>query len=367
MKAMQRQVNEEYKISSFLVLYLVCSMQIGIGILSFQRAVVEKAGNDALFAVFIAGGIVHILLLMIFKILQNGQGDLITIHYDIFGKYIGALFSLIWIVYFWSISLVVIRSYIEVVQVWMFPEMNVFFFCLILFCLVTYIITGGFRIVTGICFLGILIPSYLVLTFIFPLGHTDFRNLLPMWNHSYKEMILGTKEMFLSFLGVGTILMYYPFIKNPEKTQKWAHLGSFISTIVYGILLLLSLAYFSVEHLTKNIYPTLTMWKMVEFSFVERFEYIGISSWILIILTNICLALWCASRGIRQLFGLNQRITLLIMLLFLLIFNLLVEDKQQIATIRNIVAWMGLSLLVAYVPLLFALSFILPWKRGRKH
>ncbi|WP_240468555.1 GerAB/ArcD/ProY family transporter [Gracilibacillus sp. YIM 98692] len=358
MKAMQRKVNERYMITASLVFFLIHSMQIGIGILSYQQDIVKSAGNDSWIAVIFAGLIVHIIIWMMYKILKNGKGDLITIHYDLFGKWLGGIFSLIWIIYYWAIGLVVIRSYLEVVQVWMFPDISIWQFSLIFLSLVYYLLIGGFRVVTGICFLGVVIPAYLLLTLIFPIEFTEFRNLLPIWNHSLKDISLATKDMTLSYLGLSTLLMFYPYLKNPERSQKWAHGGNLLTMLLYAGLMILSIAYFGQGYLSRIIWPTLTMWKIVELPFVERFEYVGISSWALIILPNICLSFWAASRGVRQLLRFSQRKALIGMLLMTWIIIYFLQERQQIEMLSSYVSMTGFYLIVIYLPLLFVFSYL---------
>ncbi|WMX58567.1 GerAB/ArcD/ProY family transporter (plasmid) [Peribacillus sp. R9-11] len=40
--------------------------------------------------------------------------------------------------------------------------------------------------------------------------------------------------MVFQFLGFETLLMFYPFIKNPEKSKKWARFGV-LFTIFYTL------------------------------------------------------------------------------------------------------------------------------------
>ena len=51
--------------------------------------------------------------------------DLVAIHKDLFGKWVGNAFNILFILYFIMISIILIRTYLEVIQVWMFPGVNV--------------------------------------------------------------------------------------------------------------------------------------------------------------------------------------------------------------------------------------------------
>ncbi|WP_279401764.1 GerAB/ArcD/ProY family transporter [Piscibacillus salipiscarius] len=293
------------------------------------------------------------------------MGDLIVIHYDTFGKWIGGFFSLIWIIYFIGISILVLRSFIQVVQVWMFPDLNVIYLSIVYCILVYYVITGGFRVVAGVSFLGMVIPSYLILTILYLLEYTDFRNLLPVWNHSVQDLLIATKQMTFSYIGFATLLMFYPYIKDPEKSKIWAHGGNVITVGLYLILIVISLAYFAADHLTKLYWPTLTMWKTIEMPFVERFEYVGISSWGLVILPNICLSYWAASRGARQLFRISQRKALIIILLITVGANYLLKTQKQVEQITTYYSQFSFYLLLVYLPLLLIIVYF-RFKRRKK-
>ncbi|MBO1514459.1 GerAB/ArcD/ProY family transporter [Metabacillus bambusae] len=349
--------DQKVRISGFLVFFLIHAIQVGVGILGFQRLIVKSAGNDAWIAVIFAGITTSVIIWFMYGLLKNEKNkDLNGIHRKLFGKWFGGLLNLIWVLYWLMLGLTIIRSYIEVVSVWMFPHINVIVFSFILLLLVYYGISGGFRVVAGICFLGVVIPFYLALTFLFPIEYTNFRNLLPVWNHSINEMAIATKDMGLSYLGFSTLLMYYPYIKHPEKSQKWAQLGNILTTLVYMFLIIISICYFSEGQLDEHIWATLSMWKIVEMPIVERFEYVGITSWVLVILPNISLAVWAALKVASGTFKIKEKKILIFMMVFLYVGCIFIEGKEKIDQLSNLVTFSGLLLVYLYVPCLLLYS-----------
>lgn len=69
-------------------------MQLGVGVLGFQRIVAKSAEQDAWISIVIAGLGVHVLIWMIYKILDKSGGDVTDVHREIFGKWIGGVFYL---------------------------------------------------------------------------------------------------------------------------------------------------------------------------------------------------------------------------------------------------------------------------------
>ncbi|WP_226643456.1 GerAB/ArcD/ProY family transporter [Mesobacillus subterraneus] len=355
---MQQPVPERLQVSPFLVLYLIMSMQIGIGVLGYQRIIAKAAGYDAWISVLAAGLSIHIIIWMIYKICGTVQGDIVAANAYVFGKKIGNVLSVLFIVYLLIFAMAVLRTFIEVIQVWMFPEIKVFWYSLVFMILAIYIVFGGFRTVTGIAFFCIVLPSYLLLTFGFALKYGEFSNLLPIFDHSIKELATSAYHMSLTYIGFEIPLFFYPFIKDAPKSQKWAHLGVFLTTFIYTVLAIITFAYFSEAQLAKSIWATLEMWKIVTMPFVERFEYIGIANWNLIILPNICIALWGGSMILKRAFKLRQRKGVIVLALICLVAVCLFDTRDKINLLNDWTAKIGFAMTYIYIPILFIATLI---------
>lgn len=363
---MNSNVPDSKKISPFLVFFLIHTMQSGVGILGFQRYIAKTAGYDAWMSIILTGLVVHILLWMMFKMLKIADGDMTSIHTFVLGKKIGKIFTSFFILYFCLFTVTVLRSYIEVVQVWMFPELRTFWFALALLVLAIYIVFGGFRTVAGIAFFSIILPFYIDVLFVVIIPYSDFTNLLPIFDHSVKELLLASRDMSFTLLGFETLLFFYPFIQNPERSKKWAHFGALYTTMLCIYLAILAFGFFPEAQLQKNTWPTLAMWKIIKLPFVERFEYIGVSNWGLVILPNICICLWCASRLAKQLFSIRQKTSVTAIAILCLIATSLISTRGQIDILTTYTGKVGFYFNFIYVPLLFAGTLIAKKVRNRE-
>ncbi|MDQ0200516.1 GerAB/ArcD/ProY family transporter [Neobacillus ginsengisoli] len=355
---MEQVVPEKAKISPFLVFFLVHTMQVGVGVLGFQRIIALTAGYDAWISIIIAGLSIHIILWMIYKIAETVDGDIVSAHTFVFGKKLGKLLSLPFVLYFSLLAVTLLRTFIEVIQVWMFQDLSPFWFSLAFCGLGIYIVFGGFRTVTGVGFFGVVLPAYLSFTFLFTIPYADFRNLLPIFDHSIKDLLLAAYQMSFTYLGYEILLFIYPFIKEPKKSKKWAHLGVLYTTLLYTLLSIITFAYFSEVQLQKNIWSTLTMWKIVEMPFVERFEYIGIANWNIVILPNFCIAIWCGSRILKRVTNLKQKKGAIIICLVILIAINIFNTREVINTLTTYTGRIAFFINYGYIPLLFFLVLL---------
>ncbi|WP_408009028.1 GerAB/ArcD/ProY family transporter [Pseudalkalibacillus sp. A8] len=350
---MGSNIQERFKVSPGMAFFLIHTMQIGIGILGYERYIAVNAEYDSWISIIISGLSIHLILWMMYSMLNKEKGDLIAIHQRAYGQHAGNFFSFLFALYFLLMGVTVLRSYMEVVQVWMFPEMEHWVFLVIFILLLYYTISGGFRLITGVAFFGVILPLFLVFFLYFPLQYSDWDYLQPVFNHSIKDILLSSKTATLEYIGFEVILILYPFLKKPEKSQKWGQFGILFSIILYVIVAIVSFSYFSQEQLGRQIWTTLSMFKIVEFPFVERFEYIAITIWALIIFPNICISLWCAGRALKRTFNIRQRGSLIVMLLIVYVLQLLISDREMTDMFMNAVSRVGFFMIYLYTPFLF--------------
>ncbi|WP_096154903.1 MULTISPECIES: GerAB/ArcD/ProY family transporter [Bacillus] len=362
-----QKIPERFQISPFLVFFLLHAAQFGVGVLGYQRIIAMSAGHDAWMGIIIIGIYIHIIVWLIYSLLEkSGGGDLVQAHQFAFGKWFGNALSLLFALYFVATTITVLRTYIEVVQIWLFPDIKTWLFVLLFLFLVYYIVSGGFRIVTGIAFFGTILPSYLLITFVLPGEFMEFRNLLPIYDTTVKDLLLSAKDMSLTVIGFEALLVYYPYLKDPGKSKRWAHLSILTTNAIYLFIAIITFAYFSEKMLEKQIWATLTIWKIIELPFVERVEYIGIANWCLIILPNVCIFIWAGSRVAKRVANVKHRLTLIVLVLLIFGISLLFEDRKNIHILNDYVGKVGFYLVFAYIPFLFLVVSFVKWRKEKK-
>lgn len=350
---MVEKIKESNKIAPYMTFFLVHPIQLGVGVLGFQAIIAKNAGYDSWVAVLLACIAVSFVLWVMYAILNKGGGSLITIHKEVFGRWLGGAVSTLFIIYYLFAGLVVLRTYAEVVQVWVFPEMKTWVISVMMLFLTFYTIIGGFRSVVGICFFGFFIPLIGLSPAFFALfDYTNFANLFPVMTHSIPDLLRATKGMALTMLGFEGILIAYPFIQKPSTSQKWAHLSNLFTTIMYLFITVITFGYYNKEEMSGFIWPTLSMLKIVHFPLLERFEVLAICLWFLVVLPNVVFMIWAASRGMKVLYGCKQKYALGLLVVLAFVLSLLFQDRQQIDFLNSAVGMGGFYFLFLYLPFL---------------
>ncbi|WP_256252606.1 GerAB/ArcD/ProY family transporter [Paenibacillus sp. UNC496MF] len=351
-------VKESYKVSGFFVFFLIHASFVGAGALSFQHFMLDLSGYDTWIVVLLTGLSLHLIIGMIFKMLGNPAKDVIDLHRFLFGKSLGSIVSLILVGYFFLLALTTLRSYIEIIQIWMFPHFKTWVLVCILVCILYYAVSGGFRVIVGYCFFGFLFSSLLPLFLYFNLKYGHASNLVPMVNHSVRDLFASSRFSGIFFMGFESVLLYYPFIKAPENNAKWAHFGLLFATFKYSALMFITFMYFSEGLIQHTFWPTFVMLKVIEFSFIERIEFIFICMWLVIIIPVLCLSIWSCTRIIKRTTKLKPTWSLLLILLVMFLAAIPFDDRIKVHWLGMQAVHIGFYFIYAYIPLLFVLYLI---------
>ncbi|WP_235948038.1 GerAB/ArcD/ProY family transporter [Paenibacillus glycinis] len=351
-------VKENYRVSGFFVFFLIHASVIGAGALSFQHFMLDLSGYDTWIVVLLTGLSLHVILWMIFKMLGNPAKDVIDLHGFLFGKSVGRIVSLALVGYFLLLALTVFRGYIEIIQIWMFPHFPTWLLAFLLVCILYYAVSGGFRVIVGYCFFGLLFSSLLPFFLYFNLKYGHVNNLMPIFYHPVRELLASSKYSGIFFMGFESILLYFPFIKAPENNARWAHIGLLFVTLKYAALMFITFMYFSEGLLQHTFWPTFVMLKVIQLSFIERIEFIFICMWLVIIIPVLCLSIWSCTRIIKRTTNLKPTWSLLAILLAVFLAALPFDDRIKIHGLGVRMVEIGFYFVYAYIPLLFVLYVI---------
>lgn len=358
MIVMNSVVKENKMVSPYLLFFLMHSTQTGVAVLTFQTKIIKGAGHNAWLSVLVLGLMMHVIFLMMLSILKHSSaGDILSFHKEVFGKYFGGALNILMAAYFSIASLFTLHTYIDLLQVWVFGDIASWEFSLLFSVVIFNIVAGGFRIVTATAYWGVIIPSLMLLSIFYSLNYIETSYLQPFFKYGVKEHFASAKEAVPLFQGFETVLVFFPFIKNREKAHKWGHSALLCTTFIYTIIAILTFMFFSKEKLEHLTWPTLTMIKIIEFPFLERFEFIFIFTWLLVVIPVICIYLWSAIRSIKLTIPKFKPTMILIGLLA--VFHLINSEfiTIQFTHLMEVIIWYsGFIFLFCYIPFLFLIS-----------
>ncbi|AMO86327.1 GerAB/ArcD/ProY family transporter [Solibacillus sp. FSL K6-1781] len=330
------QVNPTQTFNAPLLFFIICSTQIGVGIHGFQSIIYRDAKQDAWISIIISFIAAHIVVYIIFKVLELYESnDIYGVNINLFGKYLGNLINLTYIVYCGLAYFAIIKNYSDVINTWVFPSLSASFITITLLITVSYAFTGGLRVIIGVCFFSFFFSLWILVVLLFPIEYSNINYLLPVLNNDFKSLLKGAYSMTLTIVGFEIINTIYPYVKEKNKAQKYVHLGLMCTLAIYLFVMLVTLTFFSGEQLEKSIWATLSLFSIVRLPFLERIELITVCYWMMIILPNLCFFVWSAYRGVSRMINITDKKFVLIFSVLIFIGSLIVKTRIEVHTFND--------------------------------
>jgi spore germination protein (amino acid permease) len=361
------QPKEGLLVNAFLIMFFIHASQTGVGIVGLPRIVYLAAKHDAWISVFLGGILSAVVLAMMLLMLKKYESaDLYGIQVDIFGKWLGNAMNIFYMIYM-SLSFFVIHmNYIEIVQVWIFPDLPTWQLSLALILLTIYAVNGGIRIIVGVAFISVLGTVWMIFIFIVPMQYADPKNLLPLLNTDLKHILNGVHKTSFSLMGFELLMFLYPYVKDKKKVFLYSQLGNLYTTILFTSITMVCITFFAENGLARTIWPVLSMFKIVRLPNLERFEFIAVSFWMLVILPNMCSYLWAASKGFSRIINWKQKKGIWIIGILVWGGSFFIKARYQMNELTNFVAHLGFLSAFCYPILLSLLVLVKKWFLRRK-
>lgn len=327
--------------------------------MGFQQQLYQLAKQDAWISLIISFLLAHVSVFVMIKTLELYESeDIFGINQDIFGKFFGNFLNVLYVTYCSTIFLIILRTYIEVINTWVFYNLSSLFISATLLLLLIYAFTGNLRVIVGVSFFTIIMAFFWQFFLIPPLEYAEVDYLLPVFQTDMVDILKGTYFMAFTIIGFEIINIIYPFIKEKNKVNRYAHLGLLATLLIYLPILLVSLVYFSGEQLTKTYWTTLTMLSMVRLPFIERIDIFLICFSVVIILPNLCLYAWAVYRGINRIVNVSPSKFIWSFSLLMCILSFFIQTVKQLNEISRIFTPIGFTVVYIYPFLLYFLSLI---------
>jgi len=358
-------VKDGLSFRAFYLFFIISSAQTSVGIMGVPKDIFNEAHQDSWLAILIAYIYMVIIVLIMFSILKKYENaDIFGIQVDIFGKWIGKILGTIYILYFMLSLFSILMTYIQVIQLFIYPHLTSFVMGLLLLGLVVYSVLGGIRVIVGIIFIFFLL-SFWVLFFLYDsISRMDMTHFQPMFQASIIDLLKGARATSYTFLGIETILIIYPFIENKERAKLPTILGISYSTILVLLGTMISIGYFSQLELEKNYWAVLKLFRGISLPLIERLDYIIIIEWMMVTVPTLIILMWCITYGTKRLFGVRQKTTLYSVAIPLLIICSFIQYENTVEKIGVFTDRVGLWLVFVYPIILFPIVLIKKyWKK----
>lgn len=354
-------MSEGKSINSIQLMFLLHTVQLGVGILGLVRFVAEPAGHDAALAILVSGIYPQLGILFMWLLLKRFRTlGVYDIHNRLFGKWMGRVFSLLFAGYCLFSYFMILRTFVELVVTWMFPMTPAWILTSLFLVPTLYAAAVGLRLLGRFAVSVFFLTIWIAVMVYVPATEGTFTHILPIGSEGAKAIFQGSLMSALSILGLELLVVFYPYVTHKKDVLSAASIASWATILIYTWVAVATLLFFSEKQLSKTIWPMLTMFKHVQIPFIERFETIIIAIWVLQIVNSAGTYLWAGVHGLEQVFRLKRRwIVFLLVVGVTLYVSPMLESRTEINKYLDLLSKVGLGMLIGYPLLLWLVSLVM--------
>lgn len=313
---------------------------IGVGVFSLPRDLTTNVNTDGWIITLISGGISYFLIYIALSVVENNKYNKFFNILELnFGKIIGSILALIFIIYNIFAVSIGMRVFIEVIKMYLLQRTPTEFLIIITILTGMYLVRGEVGSLikfNEIAFWVMFLPIIFVI--LLTLNRTDFTNIFPVFNSAPDEYIKALRSTIYSFGGIEIIYLVLPFMKNKKSIAKVALKSIMFITLFYAIIIIFCLAVFAKEQTKILLWPTITLIKSINIpgAFIERWEGIIMALWVVFYFTTFVNSYYLSSDILKDMFNLHDiKLSSALIVPFIYAIALYPENIAELYDISN--------------------------------
>ncbi|RXI99899.1 spore gernimation protein [Anaerobacillus alkaliphilus] len=358
--------SESYQITKLEMTITLISMIIGVGILTLPRVLANVVGTPDGWISLIIGAVLNMIIVFLIVHLHRQFSGKTFIGFfgdKHFGKWIGKLFSIIFLLYFLALTAYEARILLVVVKIYLLDRTPSEVVAILILLTTTFAVTKG---VQGIIHLNLMffpiVMFIIFLIIIFNIPQANVDEILPILSEGLTPIFMGVSETALAFLGIEILFFFLAYVKSQDLKATTLNMGiGFIGFLYVSITLLCFtvLGFNSTETIT---FPFVALAKEVEIieGVVERIEPFMIAVWIMSIFNTMAIIHFLASKIVKDEMLKKVRLSSIAIYLSGIIFILIFipNSVQETFLFGDYISYLGfgltcLSLVTGYLLLFF--------------
>jgi spore germination protein KB len=228
----------KYQICAGIILFLIGSIPL------FVTGI--EAGRDA-WLVMLTGMLAGLFFVWVYLYIQHNEPEssLIQIIRKHFGKYIGTVIAILYVLHFAYQAMRNTRDFGDLIVLTLMPESPLFLIMLIMMIISTYAVYQGTEVffrTLEILFPIVIISFFTLILFFFLSGVLNFQLLLPVLENGLMPVLKAAvpNVVMTPFAQIAVFLMFWKYLNNKKYLTKYtliAYIFTGLFLVLYNILI----------------------------------------------------------------------------------------------------------------------------------
>ncbi|MCM3652339.1 GerAB/ArcD/ProY family transporter [Metabacillus litoralis] len=297
---------EKAKLSAIQLFALMFIFELGSALVVSLGISAKK---DAWLAILLGmcGGIV---LFLIYYLLYRQYPTLMLIGYtrEIFGKYVGWVVGLLYVVLFLYIASRNVRDFGDLLLSSTMNETPLLAINILMILAICYVLYLGIEVLARtaeVLIVSLVFFGLIGNLFIYFSGNVNLQNLQPFLEHGWKPIIMTAFKLtiFFPFGELIAFTMLLPYLNQSKLVKKVWLTALIASGLILSYTLCLNIVVLGVEQVERATFPLLsTISKVNLLDFIQRLDVLVVFPFLTTMFFKISIFLYCAVIGIADLF-----------------------------------------------------------------
>lgn len=277
-----RTMNEKKSdITELQWISLLTGAMIGMGITTLPRELAEATGRDGWVSMLAATIIVIIYAsICLFYARMFPTKTLAESLQLVLGKWLGGLVVVVFALYTFVVSAIVIRAFLEIIHVYFDVTAPAWLKTFLPLIVIIYMARCGLASVARMAEIVFMLGfPFLVIVFS-PIIRCNPNHMLPIFEEGIAKPFLAVQEAAFAFFGVETIiLVFYPYLGKKKTAFKVTYIGVAIVGLIYTVISLTTLLVLGLEQVQLFYWPFVEVLKTIRVVIIERIDNLFLYFW----------------------------------------------------------------------------------------
>lgn len=363
-------MEETREITTLQAATILISTMVGVGVLPLPLFAVRAGGTGGPFITLLGIGIAAVGLFIITLLgIRHPEKTIITYSEDILGKWLGRLFSVFVILFFFILTALAAREFgaVVITAVLLDTPLEVTVMVMLLLAVMSARKSMNTFAYIHNFYIPIILAPVLIIVAL-SLKNANFLYLQPLISSGPKDSFLGALTIAALFQGSFVMTIIIPSMKNPKSAIRAGWWSILISGGLYLLIVAATVGIFGAEEIKQLYWPTLELARTTSLpgNVLQRLDVVFISVWVIAVFTTIYASYYLTIHSIKQFFRLQDHKMLAYFILpFVFILAMLPQNILQLYNIIQIIGRAGLIFTILYPMLLFSLDLIKSKRRKK--
>lgn len=295
-------------ITSNQLMTILIGTMLGIGILSLPGDLVKTAQQDAWISAALGAvypGCMVILFMLIYK--KRPKKNILLISTEIFGKFLGNLLNVIFILSFLVYAVLIISGIKNILYTFIVAFLTPFKILIVIVFSAVYTGAKELKVLGRINEIVLFLTFGLILMSFIALFKGSYLNICPIGQSGMLNIVKASIDSAYAFGDIEILFLIYPNVTDTGGIKASVIKSVIITMLIYVWTVFITIYFAGIDFIPHSIWPFLLVTKAIEVPVINNLRFVFMIFWTIVIIKTIANNYYALTYGISTIIKSNNR------------------------------------------------------------